>query len=76
MIHAVKPALVTTCIQRPPLFKDHLVMSQLWLYSEACSCDHLTTSIQGPFGHVPIVALQCILPLFTFQVGCHWAIDK
>ena len=28
----VKPALVTTCIQRPPLFKDHLVMSQLWLY--------------------------------------------
>ena len=28
----VKPALVTTCIQRPPLFKDHLVMSQLWLF--------------------------------------------
>ena len=25
--------LVTTCIQRPPLFKDHLVMSQLWLYN-------------------------------------------
>ena len=35
----VKPALnlVTTCIQRPPLFKDHLI------------------------GHVPIVALPCIL---------------
>ena len=29
----VKPALVTTCIQRPPLFKDHLVVSQLWLYN-------------------------------------------
>ena len=28
----VKPALVTTCIQRPPVFRDHLVMSQLWLY--------------------------------------------
>ena len=31
-ICTVKPALVTTCIQRPPLFKDHLVMSQLWIY--------------------------------------------
>ena len=31
-IYTVKPALVTTCIQRPPLFKDHSVMSQLWLY--------------------------------------------
>ena len=29
----VKPAIVTTCIQRPPLFKDHLVVSQLWLYN-------------------------------------------
>ena len=29
----VKPALVTTCILRLPLFKDHLVMSQLWLYN-------------------------------------------
>ena len=28
----VKPALVTTSIQRPPLFKDHLAVSQLWLY--------------------------------------------
>ena len=31
--YTVKPALVTTCIQRPPLSKDHLVMSQLWLYN-------------------------------------------
>ena len=27
--YTVKPALVTTCIQRPPLFKDHFVVSQL-----------------------------------------------
>ena len=27
-VGTVKLALVTTCIQRPPLFKDHLVMSQ------------------------------------------------
>ena len=31
-LDTVKPALVTTCIQRQPLFKDHLVVSQLWLY--------------------------------------------
>ena len=37
---------------RPPLFKDHLVVSRLWLY-------HATTSIQGPLGRVPIVALPC-----------------
>ena len=24
----VKPALKTTCIQKPPLYKDHLVVSQ------------------------------------------------
>ena len=24
---------MTTCIQRPPVFKDHLVVSQLWLYN-------------------------------------------
>ena len=29
----VKPALVTTCIQRPPVFRDHFVVSQLWLYN-------------------------------------------
>ena len=32
-------------------------------YSETCSCDHLhsvTTSIQGPLGRVPIVALPHI----------------
>ena len=37
-------------------WRDHV-------YSETCSCDHLystTTSIQGPLGCVPIVALQCI----------------
>ena len=35
-------------------------------YSESCPCDHLyseTTSIQGPLGHVLIVALPCILRL-------------
>ena len=82
--NTVKPALVTTCIQRPPLFKDHLVVSQLWLYHAflpvlrdhlysrtAWSCPNCgftmhfylyseTTSIQGPLGRVPIVALPCI----------------
>ena len=27
-IYTVKPALKTTCIQRPPLYKDHLVVSE------------------------------------------------
>ena len=49
----VRPALVTTCIQRPPLFKDHLVMSQLWLYHALLPLlrDHLylkTTFFFGP----------------------------
>ena len=35
----VKPALGTTCSQRPPVFKDHLVMSQLKCYH--ASRDHL-----------------------------------
>ena len=34
-IFKVHRELVTTCIQRPPVFKDHLVMSQLWLYNVA-----------------------------------------
>ena len=52
-----------------------------------CSCDHLyseTTSIQGPLGRVPIVALQCIFtsnkettsiqrPLFF---GLAWSLNK
>ena len=25
----VKPVLMTTCIQRPPVYKDHSIMSQL-----------------------------------------------
>jgi hypothetical protein len=28
--YTVKPALVTTCIERPPLFKDHLDLSHRW----------------------------------------------
>ena len=46
-IRIVKPALVTTCIQRPPLFKDHLVVSQLWLYHAFLPLlrDHLYSKI-------------------------------
>ena len=39
----MKPVLVTICIQRPPPFNDHLVMSQLWFYHAflPLSRDHL-----------------------------------
>ena len=33
-VNTVNPALVTTCIQRPPPFREHFVMSQLWLYRD------------------------------------------
>ena len=69
----VKPALVTTCIQRPKTTWSCLNCGIFTTTSierpgpsmvgETCSCDHLyseTTSIQGPLGYVPIVALQCI----------------
>ena len=76
----VKPALVTTCIQRPPLFKDHLFMSQLHVEETtsiqrplvhvpiACGRDHLyskTTSIQRPLVHVPIACERDHLYLKT-----------
>jgi hypothetical protein len=37
----VKPALVTTCIQGPPLFIDHLVLSQK-------AVPYISTSIKIP----------------------------
>ena len=61
-------------IQGTQQHQSHQLCHHMW-YSETCSCDHLyseTTSIQGPLGCVPIVALQYIFtsikrpPLFYF----------
>ena len=50
IMYTVEPALVTTCIQRPPVFKDHLVMSQLWLCNAFLPLlrDHLYPPFFGP----------------------------
>ena len=45
-VDTVKPALVTTCIQRPPLFKDHLVVSQLWLYHAFAFHNYVTVVLR------------------------------
>ena len=65
----MKPALVTTCIQRPPLFKDHSVMSQLWLYHAFLPLpplikDHFFWPKRGRLIQVSLYQRSCTLIIY------------